>query len=116
MPDICRECHSTITPNYRGACVTCLRREIDRLRRPAVIPMPDLYEIPDLEWNPEDRAYVAKTAFGNYYAWHKNGVVLWQFIEEREATAESVEAAKAAANAHWRSRVASALRPWKGTQ
>lgn len=31
MPDICPECHSTITPNYRGACVTCLRREIRRL-------------------------------------------------------------------------------------
>jgi hypothetical protein len=29
---ICFECHSTIQPNYRGACVTCLRREIERLR------------------------------------------------------------------------------------
>jgi len=28
----CLECNSTIQPGYRGACVTCLRREIDRLR------------------------------------------------------------------------------------
>lgn len=31
MGEICVECHSTITANYRGGCVTCLRREIDRL-------------------------------------------------------------------------------------
>lgn len=28
---ICPECHSTIQPNYRGACVTCLRRENGRI-------------------------------------------------------------------------------------
>jgi len=31
MSEICCECRSTIQPNYRGACVTCLRREIKRL-------------------------------------------------------------------------------------
>jgi hypothetical protein len=29
---ICCECHSTIQDDYRGACVTCLRREIDRIK------------------------------------------------------------------------------------
>ncbi len=29
---ICNECHSTIHDDYRGACVSCLRRENERLR------------------------------------------------------------------------------------
>jgi len=29
---ICNECHCTIQDDYRGACVTCLRRENARLR------------------------------------------------------------------------------------
>ena len=28
----CPECNSTIQPGYRGACVTCLRVEMRRLR------------------------------------------------------------------------------------
>lgn len=29
---ICTDCNSTIQPDYRGACVACLRREAKRLR------------------------------------------------------------------------------------
>ena len=29
---ICNECHSTVQPNYTGACVTCLRRELAQVR------------------------------------------------------------------------------------
>lgn len=115
MPDICHECHSTVTPNYRGACVTCLRREIDRLRLPASTPMPDLYEIPDLEFEPRKGVFVAATEFGWYYVWPAEDVVEWQFEETGINTADSLEAAIAAANAHWRSRMASALRPVKLT-
>ena len=55
MTEICCECHSTIQPDYRGACPTCLRREIKRLRA----------ERPTCEWTRDGEVY--ETACGDCF-------------------------------------------------
>ena len=78
--------------------------------------MPDLYEIPDLEWVFQCERRWFAVANGSIYWVRQNKKKSWWSCPKGGAHSEATpEAAMAAANAHWKSRMASALRPVKLT-
>lgn len=79
---VCNECHSTIQPNYKGACVTCLRRELAQARADRDV----LAE--------EVRAYRYHIADkgGEFFEMMKTAVVTWDHWKKCEKATDTSQA------------------------